>query len=243
MATAIFSSPIKKLRGETVSLTSTASHLLFRPGYHEVLMYNTSAWRMSLVPRLQSVVYYNGTTYTHYETQGIDRDDSTHVPLDAMATTHYLYLGTTGPVRGFYFNVDTSNKNDNAATLDWEYCSAISAGVATFTDVAGDSDGTDSGGDTLKQDGLYSFTLPTTVAGHVTLLGGGDLHWYRFKPSAQLSATIDLIDIIPAAEDTNYSYQEPGQSYQFSLNIDYCGAFELIRDTADGTLRVTWIKH
>ena len=244
MAQAIFGSPVKKVYGETVSLTTTAKHLLYRPGYQEVMFYCPTAWRMGIAPRLAVVKYYDvsATSYTDYTAEATDRDNSTHVPLDAMATGDYLYLGFTDPVRGFYFNIDSTNKNANAATLDMEYCSAISGGVGTFTDVASDSDGTDDSGATLAQDGLYSFTLPAVVRGAITVLGGGQLYWYRFKPSAALSATVDLIDIIPACDTTNYAYMEAGIAYQFSLNLAQNGAFEFDHTSSD-TLDVTWIAH
>jgi len=242
MATATFGSPIKKVYGETVSLTTTAAHLLFRPTYHEVMFYCSTAWRMGIAPRLASVQYYNGTTYSDYTFQAIDRDDTSHVPLDAMATSHYLYLGFADKVRGFYFNIDGTNKNANAATLDMEYCSAISAGVGTFTDVASDSDGTTAGGVTLTQDGLYSFTLPAVVRGSITTLSSQQLYWYRFAPSATLSATIDLIDIIPACDTTDYAYMEGGLGYQFALNLVQNGAFEFDH-TGTGTLNISWIQH
>lgn len=242
MATPVMSSPIKKLYGETVSLTTTASHLLYRPTYHEVMMYCASDWRMGLAPRLASVQYYNASTYTDYTTLAIDRSDATHVPLDGMLTTHYLYLGFTLPVRGFYINLDGTNFNDAVATLDMEYCSAIALGVGTFTDVASDSDGTDVAGDTLKQDGLYSFTLPAVTNGIITVLGGGNLFWYRFAPSATLSATVDLIDIIPACDTVNYAYMQGGSSYQFSLNLVQNGAFEFDH-TASDTLNLSWVMH
>lgn len=242
MPSSTFSAPIKKLYGETASLTTTALHLLFRPHYDEVMMYCASAWRMGLAPRLARVKYYDASTYTDYTAQATDRDDTTHVPLDAMGTTHYLYLGFTGKVRGFYFNIDGANKNDNVATLDMEYCSSISAGVGTFTDVASDSDGTDTAGDTLKQDGLYSFTLPAVVRGSITALDNAPLYWYRFAPSATLSATVDLIDIVPACEDTNYAYMEGGTLYQFTPNTAQCGALEFDH-TGTATLNISWVKR
>lgn len=245
MATATFSSPIKKVYGETVSLTTTPSHLLFRPDYHEVMFYCPSSWRMGLAPKLQVVSFYSdsASSYTNYSAEATDRDDSTHVPLDGMTSSDYLYLGFTDKVRGFYFNIDGTNKNDNAATLDMEYCSAISGGVGTFTDVSADSDGTDSAGDTLKQDGLYSFTLPSVVRGAISAIAPLEqLYWYRFAPSATLSATVDVIDIIPAMDTTNYAYMEAGTSYQFSLNLVQCGAFEFDHTSSD-TLNVTFIRH
>ena len=313
MATAVFGSPIKKVFGEQVSLTTTAAHLLYQPTYHEAKLYCPTAWRMGIAPKISGVkVGVVAGTFTDYTAQAIDRVATTHVPLDAMATTSYLYLGTTEPTRGFYFNVDGSNKNDEAATLDWEYCYDISdgtylkltgtvsgaltvgetvtgqtsgatavvvqsnaaniivksmagsfalledvdgaaetcddvsaidkvaRGTAFWTDVASDSDGTDVAGDTLKQDGLYTFTLPAVVNGFVTNLGTG--HWYRFAPSAALSATVDLVDIIPACDTVNYAFMEAGVEYQFALNVAQNGAFEFDHVGSD-TLNVTWIQH
>ena len=241
MAQSIVTSPIKKIYGETVSLTTTAAHLAFMPTYHEVKMYCSSQWRMGLAPRLARVKYFNATTYTDYTAHATDRLSTTHVPLDAMAATHYLYLGFKDNVRGFYCDMGT-NVNAEVTTLDVEYCSAITAGVGTFTDVASDSDGTDVGGAPLAQDGLYSFTLPATVKGIITALDVEPLYWFRFKPVAALSVTVDINEIIPACDTVNYAYMEPGVEYQFALNPIACGAFEFDH-ASTGTLDVTWIKH
>jgi hypothetical protein len=312
MATAVFGSPIKKVYGETVSLTTTAAHLGFMPNYHEVLMYCASAFRMGIAPKLASVKYYNASTYTDYTAYATDRSSSTHVPLDAMGTTHYLYLGVTAPTRGFYFDIG-SNANAENRTLDWEYlydvskpgyfkltgtvsgaltvgetvtgqtssvtatlvysgatyiivkdlsgrftlgedvdgaaqtCDDITAidpvavGTGYFTDVAGDSDGTDSTG-SLAVDGLYSFTLPSVVKGSLTGINTDPLYWYRFTPSGALSATVDIDQIVPACDTTAYGYMEGGVSYQFSLNTTQCGAFEFDH-TGTGTLNVNWLMH
>jgi len=315
MATPVFGSPIKKFFGEQASLTTTASHLLFKPGYHEVKLYSSSQFRIGIAPRLASVKLFAGSTYTDYTSQAIDRDDTTHVPLDAMTTAKKLYLGTTDPVRGFYFNLDGTNKNANAATLDWEYmydisgpryftltgtvsgaltvgetitgsvsgatgvavyddgstylvvktvtgqfalgenaagasqaCNTLTAiadtqpGTGYFTDVASDSDGTDSGGATLAVDGLYSFTLPAVARGALAAASGSQLYWYRFTPSTTLSATVDLIDIIPACDTVNYGYMEAGMEYQPALNLAQCGAFEFDH-ASTGTVDITWIQH
>jgi len=314
MATPIMGSPVKKVFGETVSLTTTAQHLLFKPTYHEAMLYCASAWRLGIAPRLSRVKYYNASTYTDYTSQAIDRVDTTHVPLDAMAATHYLYLGFTEPTRGWYINVDGTNKNAEAATLDVEYCYDVSkpgylkltgtisgaltvgetvtgqttaatgtlvysgatyiivknisgqfnlgedvdgahqtcddvtaidpvaVGTGYFTDVASDSDGTTSAGATLAQDGLYAFTLPSVVRGQITALDNEPLYWYRFAPSAPLSATVDIVDIIPATDTVSYGYMEAGIPYQIPLNVAQNGAFEFDH-TATGTLDVTWILH
>jgi hypothetical protein len=318
-AQAVFGSPVRKLYGETVSLTTTAQHLLVMPTYHEVMLYCASAWRLGIAPRLSKVAMYAASAYTDYTTEAIDRVATTHVPLDGMTTAKTLYLGVTAPVRGFYINVATA-VNAEAATLDFEYCHDVSGytstsnfktltgtisgaltvgetvtgsvsgatgtvvesgatwivvkdvthsgfamaenavgasqacntitaiadvakGTGYFTDVATDVDGTDSpAGTTLGVAGLYSFVLPAVKRGAILAISNEPLYWYRFTPSATLSTTVSLYDIIPACDTVNYAYMEGGNSYQFSINTAEVGAFEFDH-TATGTLNVTWIAH
>jgi len=203
---------------------------------------------MALSPALLHCIYYSasGGTYTEYKTQATDKVSSTHVPLDAMATGDYLYMGFSQPALGVYFNMDGSNFNDNVATLDVEYCSTAVPGTLAFTDVAGDSDGTDAAGDTLKQDGVYTWTLPSAWVESTLGTKATPLYskcwWIRFKPSATLSATVDIIDLIPVYKNANYSYMEPGVEYQFSLNVAKVGGFVLL-GTTTSTLDISWIKH
>jgi len=248
MATSVFSSPLKTLEGETASLTTTASYLLVKPTFQEVKLYSASQWRMALSPALLHCLYYDASagTYTEYRTQATDRVSTTHIPLDAMATTDYLYMGFSEPALGVYFNIDGTNKNDNVATLDVEYCSTAVPGTLAFTDVAGDSDGTDAAGDTLKQDGVYTWTLPTAWVESTLGTKAAPLYskcwWIRFKPSATLSATVDIVDLIPVYKNTDYAYMEPGIEYQFSLNTAKVGGFVLLGTTTQ-TLDISWIKH
>lgn len=316
MAQDTFGSPIKKIYGEQASLTTTALHLGFRPNYHEVLMYCPSAWRMGLSPRLARVKFFDGATssYTDYTLQANDRDTTTDVVLDAMATNDYLYLGFTENTRGFYFTMDGTNKNVNNVSLDMEYlydvsgpgyktltgtvsgamtvgetitgsvsgatgihvydngsttlviktitgrfaigenaagasqaCNTLTVieptgtGTGYFTDVGGDSDGTDSSG-SLAQSGLYAFTLPATVRGAITAIGAEPLYWYRFAPSGAFSANVQVNMIYAATDTVNYGFMEAGISYQFSLNVAQSGAFEFDH-TASDTLDITWIRH
>ena len=238
---------ILKRYGETVSLSTTAKHILFRPGYNVARLYCASDFRVGLAPKLAKVVFFNATatTYTDYTSYAVDRNDSTHVPLDGMISTDILYLGFKKPVRGFYLNIG-GNVNAQAATLDMEYMSAItSAGVGTFTDVAADSDGTTSGGATLAVDGLYSFTLPAVTNGRILNNGDGtlsqDLYWYRFKPSTTLSVTVDIVDIIPACDTTNYGYALADKPEIIRLNTAKNGAFEFSHSD-NGTLYIDWLE-
>lgn len=255
MAQAVFGSPLLAVEGETASLTTTASYLLLKPGFHEVKLYSASQWRLALSPSFLHVLFYDKSadTYTEYRKQATDRDNATHVPLDAMAIDDFLYLGTTEAVLGYYFNMDGSNFNEVAAALDMEYCSTAVASEATlaFTDVGGsDSDGTDVGGDTLKQDGVYTWgTTPTPdLTWKRSTLGTYEAplyskcYWIRFKPSSVLSATVDIIDLIPVYINSDYAYMEAGIEYQFSLNVAKVGGF-VLKGTASQTLDVSWVKH
>jgi len=316
MPASVYGAPLLALEGETKTLGTTAGYIAVKPGWREVKMYCSQQWRLAISPKLASVNYYNASTYTDYTSQATDRDAATHVPLDAMGTTHKLYLGVSAPVKGFYFNLDGTNLNANAASLDWEYlydvskpghftltgtvsaamtvgetltgsvsgatgvhvydngstyavvksvsgtfavgedadgasqsCNILTAiantapGTGYFTDVAGDSDGTLTGTETLSQDGLYAFTLPAVVKGGLAGINNTPLYWYRFAPSATLSAAMDVIDLIPDYKNTSYGYMEPGMEYQFALDETKCGGFVVASTAGTPTLDVSWVSH
>ena len=134
-------------------------------------------------------------------------------------------------------DVDGASQSCNALTA-MEY---VGAGTGYFTDVASDSDGTDSTG-TLAVDGLYAFTLPATKKGPVVVLDNEPLYWFRFSPSGALSDPTDINEIIPATDTVNYAYMEAGSIYQFSLNLAQNGAFEFDH-TGTATLNLDWIQH
>jgi hypothetical protein len=316
MAQAVVGSPIRRIKGTTVSMTTTAQHLAVPPGYHEIKHFASSAYRLGLAPKLiycllATTKTVGTATYTDYTTHVTDGISTTHLPLDAMAATKAVYLGFSEFPRGVYFDIGT-NVQAEAATLDVEYCyDAVTSGykkitgtisgaltvgetvtggtsgaTATlvesgatyivvksitghfalgetisgaaqncsavtaiadepqffpyFTDVAGDSDGTAAGGATLAVDGLYSWTLPAGVESKVN---GKTAYWIRFNPSATLSATVDINEIIPACIDVNYGYFEANIEYQYSLNTAMVGAIETDLAASTATLDVTFIQH
>jgi hypothetical protein len=157
-----------------------------------------------------------------------------------MGTTHYVYLATNEPVLGFYFGIG-SNANAEAVTLDWEYCSTAEPTAIAFTDVAGDSDGTDSIGATLAVDGAYTFTLPAIKRSSMNPYGTA--YWYRFKPSAALSATVDINEIIPIYQNTNYGYMEAGEAVQMGINRATTSGFAIISPSGTPTLDISWLQY
>src|SRR5574343_2083971 len=195
MAVNIWDAPVQETYGDSVTLAA-ASAKTFRavpPGYREVKLLCDTAWRLSLGPKLVHAIYYTAATgtYTDYVSSVTDGSSSTHMPLDKMLATDYVYLGTTAPVAGFYIDVGSS-VNAAAATLDVEYCSTAMGSGATiaFTDVASDADGTDSAGATLAQDGAYTFTVPAVKRSRLGTYASplfSKCYWIRFKPSGTLS--------------------------------------------------------
>jgi len=113
-------------------------------------------------------------------------------------------------------------------------------GTGYFTDVASDSDGTNTATETLSQDGVYTFTLPDSIP--CTVNGVSQTHWIRFYPSATLSATLDINEIIPACPDVNYGFFEAGIEYQYQIDLKYVGSIETAMASGSDTLRVTWIR-
>lgn len=248
MSTQTWDKPLSAEEGEQASLTTAASYLAFKKGFDGVIMYSASAWRRALSPALVNVLYYDTSagTYTSYKTEATDRDSETHVKLDAMATGDYLYLGFVEPVLGIQIDMG-SNVNANHVDLDVEYSSTAVGLAATlaWTDVADDSDGTDSTG-TLAQDGVYTWTLPTdwvrTTLGTHNVPLYQKCYWIRFCPTGALSATVDVNEIIPVYKNVNYSYKEAATSYVDQLNFVKNSGFVLKGSTTQ-TLNVTWLKH
>ena len=245
-ATAIWDKPLLAEEGEQASLTTTESYLAFEPGFDGVIMYSGSAWRRALSPALLHVLYYDATdgSYTSYKTYATDRLTTTHVPLDAMATGDYLYLGFSQPALGIQVDVG-SNVNSNDVDLDVEYCSTAVPGTLAFTDVEGDSDGTDSTG-TLAVDGVYTWTLPTAWVRSTLGTSATPLYtkcwWIRFCPTGAVSATVDVNEIIPVYKNASYAYYQASTSYVCQLDYTRNGGF-LLKGSTTQTLDVTWLRH
>ena len=243
-------SPIKEVQGydQTINVAGTPSNYsAVVPGFSEYKFVCDTAWRLSLAPKLLHALYYTAAsaTFTEYTTQVTDGLSTTHMPLDGMLTTDYVYLGTSAPA-WFYFDIGT-NVNATVTTLDVEYCSTAQTLSAepVFTDVAADSDQTDAAGATLGVDGEYVFTKPAVVRSR---LGTGaaskysKCYWIRFKPSAPLSATVDINEIIPIYPDaTNLAYMSAAVEYNVRLDLSNVGGW-YAQCSAEKHLYITPIK-
>lgn len=189
-------------------------------------------------PRPAAIYKYinSATAYLSYLDQIYDSDTTRVMSVGGLTSSDYLYFGFWRPFSGLYFDFNT-NLNDNAATWDVEYYNG------GWTDVSGDSDGTDVSGDTFKQDGLYSWTLPSDWVPF--LVQGGAWYFIRMKPSGTLSATVELINVYvqsPIQPITNLwdqNWQPVVACYHYDQSVDEYKDY--LPDVVDG-IKQTYMK-
>jgi hypothetical protein len=211
--------PVSNVNAEAATLDFEYMYAISTPGYFKITGTVAAAFAVDEVGT-GSVTAATGTV--------VYSDGSTYIVVKNVSGQFNLAENITGSATGSLTTI---------TAID-----LVSPGTGYFTDVAADSDGTTSGGATLAVPGLYAFTLPSVVRGALAGVDSTPLYWYRFAPSATLSATVDIVDIIPACDTVNYGYEHGGVVKEFSLNTAQCGAFEFDH-TGTGTLDVNWISH
>jgi hypothetical protein len=232
---------ISKVEGEAVTLDNTTPvYRKIRPGFNDLIVECATQVLFTLCPKLKRFVVYTAAGgYANYTNVVSDAISTTHAPLDGLlAASGVVYVGCDEPFRGFYLTI-AGNVNANAATLDVEYWDG-----AQWADVAGDADGTTAAGATLAQSGIYTFNLPANV--RTTVSDGSsniDAFWIRFKPSANLSAAVDLVSLIPIYQNTNRSYFQAGKDYAFGIDAGKTEGIELLSAAGQPVCYVSWVGH
>ena len=147
------------------------------------------------------VFYYDNTgpTYTDYTNEATGGG---HVPLDAMPSEDYLYIGSDIPFLGLDIDIG-SNVNTNAATLTVEYWNGSAWTTLSKTDR------TTASGKTLAQDGDIVWDSPAGWA--MKVVNSQNKYWVRLSVSASLSATVDVdnIEIVDADHFFIYLGESP----------------------------------
>lgn len=139
------------------------------------------------------VFYYDATgpTYTDYTSEAIGAG---HVPLDAMPSEDFLYIGSDIQFLGLDIDMG-SNVNANTATLTVEYWNGSAWTALSITDR------TIASGKTLAQDGDIVWSGPSGWA--MKVVNSENKYWVRLSVSAALSATVD-VDNIEIVEADHY---------------------------------------
>jgi hypothetical protein len=216
------------------ALTNALSHItLATPGW--------GADYMSITPRNFSgaaVVRYLLNPYLHifYTTDGgVDLSNITDISdemqdgdavdhaLDdfPLAGTGYIYVGARVPFSGVAITM--GDKNDDGTVLTVNYW----AGGA-WIDLSV-TDGTDDTGDSMKQDGSVTWSVPATWAGaSLSVIGDTlpsdapelheDLYWTRWEWTAALDASIDIRTMLAINRSTAYAEYIEGQTVEVKMS-------------------------
>ena len=266
----VIDQPVQHFQGETLTVPAsngTRSAYNVRPGMQEILIEPVLAMRLQFVPAIRGLLFFDasrpvGSQWIDLLKSRPDFFDRTVVQqlreLGAMTSSDFIYVGVVRPIGGLVFDL-TTTFNVVVSTLSAQYSQQNNGGWATLT-VA--SDGTDSGGATLAQDGLVTFTLPAAGLWEKKRLrdmvdGAPDteapLHWIRLAVSATLSTGIlwdNLTPISETAPGTDNVAAATGGVFlkavtEYTVDIaDDVGALETIAVAAGATTaRVSWMQR
>ena len=187
------------------------------------------------------------TSLSEFQTQNVsdemqdgDTEDFAIDSFDTAANDNFIYVGSPMPFRGVA--VDLNNKNDVASVLTVNYWNG-----GAWTAVASQSDGTDVSGDTFKQDGNVTWTVPTGWKKD-SLLNIGDttvqeslfatgLYWTRWEVSVALDTT-DLVQMRPLNRSTAYAELLEGQEREMSLHDREYACVEALVNAGTGAIIV-----
>lgn len=184
---------------------------------------------------------------TDYSDEAQDSDTGTSVVASSLGTIaqgDYLLVGAEVPFRGL--NVDVDGTNGDAATMSVNYWNGSAWANITPTD------GTETGGASLAQDGDVTWTVPAAWASgrlndiatapdsNMRNLGiaGLDLYWVQIGFSAALDASVTLDHVLALNESTTYSEMEAGQTLEQAVHRGLGGqsAIEALTDAGTANL-------
>ena len=211
---------IAHMRGETLTLATTVGYsqvLGAPPGANMLEVEVPSATKenisLLLTPKLRHIWYYDDSAtdkYTNFTKEFSDRNTSTGsgTSLNTFATADFIYFGGYRRFRGLAVNVANTNGTGSVATVKyWD-------GTA-WTDITA-TDGTISGAQTLGQDGLITWTVPTDWT-TTTVNGVADLYWVRYSVGTALDATVSIIEVYSLANLTLNSTNTDAEGQDYVL--------------------------
>ena len=249
MATSIYSVPVQDFFGESATLATSltlAGLKNTKNGFRGLDFYCASDWKLLLTPRIHYVLFYDASaeTYTDYTANALDRTASTDVAIGAMTTTDYLYIFTPEVIGGLGIDMDATAVNANTATLDVEYYK--STGWADVSGDGGASDGTDAGGATLGQDGVYGWTAPTdavVLPASAAVSGISGFYGIRFTTSATLTANTAINGLVAVHKGTDYVFFAGSKNVEFTYDNDKVGGLQFLSVAGTPTLYIAHIQY
>lgn len=178
-----------------------------------------------------------------------DNDTATELSisqLDTIANGDALYIGAHTPFRGAGV-IMGSTTNDTASVLTVKYRKSDD----TWADISA-TDGTDVGGDTLKQTGEVTWTLPTdwiarslVDIGDTSLTAPAELResalfWTRWEVSVQIDADVTVTGMQSMNRSTSYGefLVNTGKEFRIYKGIGGIGCIEHLTDAGTANLLV-----
>ena len=232
--------PVTRMEGEAISPGTSRAFGNFtpRPRWANQMRFACSGdCDYLLTPEIRKVWFYDAsaTTYTDYTDEATDKSGATHVTLSDMTSSDYLYIGFDDVVTGIAVYVDAVN-GTGSRTMAIYYLH-----LATWTD-ASVTDGTASGGATLAQDGLCTFTLPSSWT-EGTVNGIEKLFWIRVSVSGTIDSSVTLDQIQGLYRNTNYARVEAsgGEPREILFDTSKVGGIELLAPGGTPNVDIEWI--
>ena len=259
---------ITKYRGETVTLATSRAFATVRgipPGFNAVDLHAPSATLENILvsfgPRIGKVYFCDASvpSWTDVTAAALDRNTATTFPLSVMQTADRLYVGTASRAEGVSINVTGTNGAGTATTAaDYPL-------LGTWTALS-ITDGTFSTR-TLAQDGLYTWTQPTTTWDYDKLVNVADeslaapnterLYRSRLRPSTALTDTsITVAGVVALSHDTINTATPPNEGqddalirsnndtlppFRFRLDMSRQGGVELVSTSITSAANLTWL--
>ena len=175
-----------------------------------------------------------------------DGDATDHALDDFPLTgTGYIYVGAEVPFAGVAITMGDKNDDANIVTVKYWNNSA-------WTDIS-DTDGTDVGGDSMKQDGSVTWTVPAAWTKQ-SLAAIGDtlpavvnhsvpLYWTRWEWDAALDASIDVRTMLPLNRSTAYAEYIEGQTVEIGVQDRRIGCVQALTNAGTANLIVNVGAH
>jgi len=180
--------------GEIVSgaTTSTVATVVRKPGWaHKARVTVAADSNVQPCPEIRKAwIFENGaSSYTDVTDTLKSKAVADTTDLSAFAADDFIYIGADLPFRALAVNLAAAvNGTTSVITVE------LSDGDGTWTD-SSDTDGTISSGKTLGQDGIISWTVPSTWLTD-TVNGLSNLYWIRVSVSVVLDASVTVEGIL-----------------------------------------------
>jgi hypothetical protein len=225
--------------GQTVAGATTAALATVTqkpPWAHEARITADADSGYLLCPEIRKlwVFDHSASTYTDATDNAKDKSTGTKVILDSFAVADFIYIGADQPFRGFAVDVSAVNGGSNTSmTVE------SSDGDGTWTDTSA-TDGTASGSKSMAQDGLVTWTVPTSWV-EDTVNGLSKLFWVRVSVDVVFDSEVEVDSITLLNRETVAAHLDTATSGAVVLAMGGLGGLEFTVAAGTPNNRIQWL--